>query len=405
MKKITFLITLLIMPIIAIGQTFDFNGTDDGFTPAGSCTLTTNPTFLGVDLTGGGTNPAFGTATAEVNAGSNPFAGVTIKNSDPAGPTLMRISYPKAGGRIYVNLDITAGDTDYKTYWFDLSNADWAGTENDVKVHFKDAGNTTYTIPTAGVTLEIDKIQFVDIVPREEKLVYEFNTDGDDEGFSTLVDATTTVTGGSITITPSAPGTNIAKVTNNLNSVNATTNSHMHIVYQNLSSDNNQLRLQFRSSLDNYDEFIGTNTSINQNMTSFETISLDLATLKPTEWFGLAQDIQLNIRNTNNTGNSSSAGNFVIDRIVFNNNTTLDIDDVNTTTFNISPNPANDIIKVTATSDIESVRIFDITGKLMSKGGVSVSNEINVAILNAGVYFINITFVNGNQLSKKIIKN
>ena len=140
-------------------------------------------------------------------------------------------------------------------------------------------------------------------------------------------------------------------------------------------------------------------------MTSFETISLNLATLKPNEWSGLAQDIQLAIRNTNNTGYSSSAGNFVIDRIVFNNNTTLDIDDVNTTTFNISPNPANDIIKVTATSDIESVRIFDITGKLMSKGGVSVSNEINVAILNAGVYFINITFVNGNQLSKKIIKN
>ena len=130
-----------------------------------------------------------------------------------------------------------------------------------------------------------------------------------------------------------------------------------------------------------------------------------MATLKPTEWSGLAQDIQLAIRNTNNTGNSSSAGDFVVDRIVFNSNATLGIDDVNTTTFNISPNPANDIIKVTATSDIESVRIFDITGKLMSKGGVSVSNEINVAILNAGVYFINITFVNGNQLSKKIIKN
>ena len=403
MKKITFLITLLIMPIIAIGQTFDFNGTDDGFTPSGSCTLTTNPTFLGVDLTGGGANPAFGTATAGVNAGLNPFAGVTIKNSDPAGPTLMRISYPKAaGGRIYVNLDITAGDTDYKTYWFDLSNADWAGTENDVKVHFKDAGNTSYTIPTAGVTLEIDKIQFVDIVPREEKLVYEFNTNGDDEGFSTLVDATTTVTGGSLVVTPD--GGAIAKVTNGVNSVNAAANTYVHIVYKNNSATNNQIRFQFRSDGDNYVGFFGANSSINQSMGSFETLDIDLASARP-EWTGTAQDFQVALRNTANAGNATDAnGTLEIDRIVFDNNATLNIEQFNTNEISIYPNPAKNVVNISANSEIKMVRVLDITGKLVLTENALSNNSINVSNLKTGVYILNVTLANGNQSTKKLIK-
>jgi len=403
MKKITFLITLLIMPIIAIGQTFDFNGTDDGFTPSGSCTLTTNPTFLGVDLTGGGANPAFGTATAGVNAGLNPFAGVTIKNSDPAGPTLMRISYPKAaGGRIYVNLDITAGDTDYKTYWFDLSNADWAGTENDVKVHFKDAGNTSYTIPTAGVTLEIDKIQFVDIVPREEKLVYEFNTNGDDEGFSTLVDATTTVTGGSLVVTPD--GGAIAKVTNGVNSVNAAANTYVHIVYKNNSATNNQIRFQFRSDGDNYVGFFGANSSINQSMGSFETLDIDLASARP-EWTGTAQDFQVALRNTANAGNATDAnGTLEIDRIVFDNNATLNIEQFNANEISIYPNPAKNVVNISANSEIKMVRVLDITGKLVLTENALSNNSINVSNLKTGVYILNVTLANGNQSTKKLIK-
>ena len=403
MKKITFLITLLIMPIIAIGQTFDFNGTDDGFTPAGSCTLTTNPTFLGVDLTGGGTNPAFGTATAGVNAGLNPFAGVTIKNSDPAGPTLMRISYPKAaGGRIYVNLDITAGDTDYKTYWFDLSNADWADTENDVKVHFKVAGNTTYTIPTAGVTLEIDKIQFVDIVPREEKLVYEFNTDGDDEGFSTLVDATTTVTGGSLVVTPD--GGAIAKVTNGVNSVNAAANTYVHIVYKNNSATNNQIRFQFRSDGDNYVGFFGANSSINQSMGSFETLDIDLASARP-EWTGTAQDFQVALRNTANDGNATDAnGTLEIDRIIFDNNATLNVEQFSANEISIYPNPAKNVVNISANSEIKMVRVLDIAGKLVLTENALSNNSINVSNLKTGVYILNVILANGNQSTKKLIK-
>jgi len=409
MKKNILLISLFLIPFLAIAQgPWEFTTGSSDYSDWSKSACSENQTDGIWELTtNGGNNPNITNATAGVDADANQFAAITLRLSAGA-PTFMRLRFPnETGSYVYKPIVLDPSETDFVTYYIDASNANWTGTVNDIRFQFKDDNGSTSGVnhTSTGETIEIDRIEFINEIPRPEKLVYEFDTDGDDEGFSTLVDATSVTAGGSITITPSAPGTDIAKVTNGINSVNATTNSHMHIVYQNLSSDNNQLRMQFRSSVDNYVAFIGANTSINQNMTSFETISLDLATLKPTEWSGLAQDIQLAIRNTNNTGNSSSAGDFVVDRIVFNSNATLGIDDVNTTTFNISPNPANDIIKVTATSDIESVRIFDITGKLMSKGGVSVSNEINVTILNAGVYFINITFVNGSQLSKKIIKN
>lgn len=402
MKKITFLITLLIIPIITIGQTFDFNGTDDGFTPAGSCTLTTNPTFLGVDLTGDGTNPAFGTDTAGVDADLNSFAGVTIKNSDPAGPTFMRISYLKAaGGRRYVNLDITAGDTDYKTYWFDLSNADWAGTEDDVKVHFKGAGNTTYTIPIAGVTLEIDKIQFVDELPREEKLVYEFNTGGDDEGFNTILDATTTVTGGSLVVTPD--GGAIAKVTNEVNSVNAAANTHVHIIYKNNSATNNQIRFQFRSDGDNYVGFFGANSSINQSMGSFETLDIDLASTRP-EWTGTAQDFQVALRNTANAGNVTDAnGTLEIDRIVFDNNATLNIEQFNANEISIYPNPAVNFVTVKGLNTLSKVQLFDVLGKVVFEATELLNDQFSVEAFNSGVYLLKLTDENNSTITKRLI--
>lgn len=402
MKKITFLIILLIIPIITIGQTFDFNGTDDGFTPVGSCTLTTNPTFLGVDLTGDGTNPSFKNETAGIDADTNPFAGVTIKNSDPAGPTFMRVSYPKAsGGRRYVNLDITAGDADYKTYWFDLANADWAGTEDDIRVHFKATGNTTYTIPTAGVNLEIDKIEFVAEVPREEKLVYEFNTGGDDEGFNTILDATTTVTGGSLVVTPD--GGAIAKVTNGVNSVNAAANTHVHIVYKNNSATNNQIRFQFRSDGDNYVGFFGANSSINQSMGSFETLDIDLASARP-EWTGTAQDFQVALRNTANAGNATDAnGTLEIDRIVFDNNATLDVEQFNASEISIYPNPAINFVTVKGLNTLSRVQLFDVLGKVVFEATELLNDQFSVEAFNSGVYLLKLTDENNSIITKRLI--
>ncbi len=410
MKKITLITILLVFPILAIGQTFDFSNSDDGWSAVSGFTVANGASFMTLTTVDGDgllKNPACGTTAAGVDTTVNSFIGVTIRNNDATGPDFMRVSYPKTTtGRIYKNLDITTGDGSFVTYWFDLSNVtNWVGTMDDVKLHFKSAGNTDYVLPNNpdNISIDIDKIEFASELPRIEKLVYEFDTDGDAEGYETLVDATSNVAGGSFVLTPD--GGAIAKVTNGVNSVDADANSHMHIVYKNNSATNNQLRIQFKSSVDGYVAFTGTNATINPSMSGFETISLDLETLKPTEWSQTAQDVQIALRNTGNAANAAdSNGTLEIDRIVFNNSTALSIDQLEVTKFSLFPNPAKDAINITANSEIESVRIFDITGKLVLTVKDVIDNKISVNELRTGVYLVNLTFENGNKVSKRLIK-
>ncbi len=411
MKKITLITLLFVFPMLMIGQTFDFTNTDDGWSAVSGFTSTNGASAMTLTTNDGDgllKNPTCATIAAGVDTTVNNFIGVTISNNDATGPDFIRVSYPKTTiGRIYKNLDITTADSGFVTYWFDLSNAtNWIGTMNDVKLHFKSAGNSDYFLPNSpnNVSIDIDKIEFVDALPRVEKQAYEFDTDGDKEGWSTEVDATTVVSGGSLTLTPTAVGSAIAKVTNGVNSVDADANSHMHIVYRNLSADNNQLRIQFKSSVDNYVSFSGTNVSINLSMASFETISIDLETLKPAEWSQTAQDLQLALRNTANPGNASSAGDLVIDRIVFDNNMTLSIDQIAASSFTLYPNPARNSVNISINSEIESVRIFDITGKLVLSQGTVGDRGIDITNLQTGVYLFNVRLANGNQATKKLIK-
>lgn len=405
MKKITLTFLLTVVCLISFGQTFNFNGSDEGWTETTGCSISTTSTDLSVDLNGDGTNPNFGTLTAGVDGSVNKFVGINILNSNPNGPTFMRVSYPKAtSGRVYINLEITAGDVDYKTYWFDLTNADWGdATEDDIKIHFKAAGNTNYTVPTDGVSVLFNQISFVDALPREEKLAYEFDTNDDFEGWDNLVDATATVQGGSLIISPS--GSSIAKVTNTVNAVNADENNYMYIFYKNLSPTNNQLRIQFRSSIDDYSAYTGTNVTINQSMSEFEALAIDLETAKPTEWSGTTQDFQIAIRNTNNDGNGASAdGDLEIDRIVFSNDATLSSKDLQLSNTQFYPNPANERLFIKTEDALKAIDIFDVTGKNVLTT-TNFRDSIDISTLNRGLYLVKITAVNESTMVKKLIKD
>ncbi|WP_228853002.1 T9SS type A sorting domain-containing protein [Aegicerativicinus sediminis] len=405
MKKITLTFLLSIICLMGFGQTFDFNGTDDGWTETVGCAISATSTALSIDLTGDATNPNFGTLTAGIDGSVNKFVGINVLNSNPNGPTFMRVSYPKStSGRVYINMEITAGDEDYKTYWFDLANAEWGdATEDDIKIHFKATGNSNYTVPAEGVSILFNQISFVDAIPRQEKLVYEFDTGDDFEGWDNLVDASATVQGGSLIISPT--GGAIAKVTNTVNAVNADGNNYMYIFYKNLSPSNNQLRIQFRSSIDGYTAYTGTNVTINQSMSEFEALSINLETAKPTEWSGTTQDFQIAIRNTNNGGNVASAdGDLEIDRIVFSNDATLSSKDLQLSYIQFYPNPAKERLFIKTEDALEAVDIFDVTGK-----NVLTSNHfrdsIDISTLNRGLYLVKITAVNQSIMVKKLIKD
>ncbi|MBL7895432.1 MAG: T9SS type A sorting domain-containing protein [Bacteroidia bacterium] len=68
---------------------------------------------------------------------------------------------------------------------------------------------------------------------------------------------------------------------------------------------------------------------------------------------------------------------------------------------NLSPNPAHSKIVINASDKIESVEVYDISGKLISTH--SNTNEIDVSELTQGMYFLRMNF--GNEIvTKKFIK-
>lgn len=398
MKKITFLFILLISTLANAQGPWEFNNDHTGWTE-GACSATDTPTTV-ILTTNGGTNPTFGNLTAGIDATNNKYAAITLKNS-ANGPTFLRVSYPNGtGGRVFKATTISTGDASFITYYIDLTNANWTGTVDDVKLHFKtddgSSGGANYT--STGETIEIDKIEFVQY---PERYVYEFNTDTENW---TENNATVTVSGGVLTIDPTV-GTS-GKAIQSLYSTKTVNASWIHIVYKNNSALNNQIRFQFKYDTDGFVSFKGTNVAINQSMGAFEVLSIDLSAIA--EWSGanITKDFQIILRDTNNAGNVASAGTFEIERIEFNNSSTLSNNSFNSNTSKVSlyPNPANESISFTSFDEVESVSIYDITGKKVIDVVMFTNNSINVSDLNSGIYFTQITLLNGSSKTIKFIK-
>ncbi|AJR04905.1 T9SS type A sorting domain-containing protein [Siansivirga zeaxanthinifaciens] len=397
MRKFYTLFLLAVLPILGFSQTFDFTNADGGWTGVQS-SLTLNPTSITLDFV---TNqaPKLRHATAGVtNPVTNGVIAITLKNNSSVNE--IRFVYEKlatGSGTAGVVIPITPNTNYYKTYVIDLSgDAEWdnnaaGGTQNALDFAFREPGgaNGNVNVDSDG-SIEIDKVEF--IPNRPEKTVYTFDNDGDPEGWSDLVDATTSVSGGSLIVTPTAGA--IGKVTNSTFSVNATNNAYMHIVYKNLSPTNNQLRIQFRSTFDNYTSFNGATITISQSMAGFETLDIDLQTLKPTEWTGNAQDLQVALRNSANAGNVANAdGNLEISQIVFDNNITLSTNrqELNASNFSFYPNPANNVVYFKGNSQITKAAIYDITGKQVFETSRISNNSLDISKLKSGLYLLSVT--------------
>lgn len=68
---------------------------------------------------------------------------------------------------------------------------------------------------------------------------------------------------------------------------------------------------------------------------------------------------------------------------------------------NVFPNPASDKINITGITTESYLVIFDVNGKLMERGRLKKSNSsINTSEYQNGIYFYQITGLNGNQIGK-----
>ena len=95
-----------------------------------------------------------------------------------------------------------------------------------------------------------------------------------------------------------------------------------------------------------------------------------------------------------------SSGDIAVSKIVLNGTTTLNIDEINSGSFTIYPNPVYDKISVNGIQNINSVKIFNSLGALVKHSNSA--NDIDVSDLSKGIHFIQVD--NGNIMTKKFIK-
>ncbi|KRP27894.1 MAG: hypothetical protein ABS28_04120 [Cryomorphaceae bacterium BACL22 MAG-120619-bin32] len=397
MKKLYILFLLTALPFMGFGQTFDFTNAVDGWDAATTgATLTANSTFVAVNLTEAVNNPKIGSATAGVDGVTNKICAVTLQNLSASGPTFMRISFAKTGGRIYIQQDITAGDTGYVTYYFDLTNADWGNDvpENDIQVHFKAAGNANYAAPVGGVTLNIDKIEFLTSIPTIERQTYNFDTDNDSESWSATNGTIVSVASGVLTFAPTVDKYAKLSMFGGLYHVNLSIVNAMNVTLTNLSTDDDELRLVVDGNI------IETKL-ISVSDGSEKSYRFDVSSLT-----GNTSDISLAFRNADQPvtpGWSSGTGNFVINSIIFDNTLSVnDIDYRDDASILIYPNPVQNTLKVNASKDITKIEVYNILGQnvLSNKN----SNTLNVQGLIKGTYIAKIHQDNDTISTKRFIK-
>ena len=394
MKKITLLFLLAILPMVGFAQIFDFTNTDDGWNALNSFTSANGATFMTLTtVPGDGTlkNPTVKNATTGADASTNAFVGVTIRNNDANGPTFLRISYPKPdGGRRNIEQDITAGDTDFVTYWFDMTHAEWTGTMDDIKIHFKNAGNTDYILPNTSVTIDIDKIEFASSVPTTENNVYNF--DSSDEGWNDTTRCTVAAVGGDLEVTLTG-GTSNSKVALTGFYINATNNAFAHITLKNNTNDD-QLKLVYTSGTGSKTKTMAITTMD----ATYMTYDFDLGA--DTEWTGNVEDIKLTF---DDTATQEGSGVFLIDKIVFDNDAILSVNKNELTNFTLYPNPVNSRLNFNSLTDISKIEIYNLMGQRLLQYKNFSTNSFDISTLSSGVYLINVEDVENKSITKKII--
>ena len=82
----------------------------------------------------------------------------------------------------------------------------------------------------------------------------------------------------------------------------------------------------------------------------------------------------------------------------------LDLNDNKSTSFTISPNPTNDLIKVGFDGVVSNYSIIDVMGKTVSSGYLNTNNTIDVDGLSNGMYILKLESEN-KILTEKFIVN
>jgi hypothetical protein len=83
-------------------------------------------------------------------------------------------------------------------------------------------------------------------------------------------------------------------------------------------------------------------------------------------------------------------------------NSTAKSNQITSNNFNVYPNPVTDKLTISTDEKISIIKLYDLTGKLLIENNNSKTLDVNT--LQNGVYFVSVTFLNGNISTKKVVK-
>ncbi len=89
--------------------------------------------------------------------------------------------------------------------------------------------------------------------------------------------------------------------------------------------------------------------------------------------------------------------------IWYGNSLILSLYENNPLKFLAYPNPTNDLITIQSETTISSIKIYNNLGQLVLSNGHK--NSINISPLKSGIFFLNITDLNGTEGTTQVIKN
>jgi hypothetical protein len=80
--------------------------------------------------------------------------------------------------------------------------------------------------------------------------------------------------------------------------------------------------------------------------------------------------------------------------------------DVIANRYGIYPNPVNDMLYINNATDIQSVSVYAVNGKLVNtyRNNTEMVLQVNTSLLNQGLYLLKITSVDGRVEMSKFIK-
>ena len=472
--KITYLLIILPLLIFAQGP-WEFNtpSNSEGWTVSQGSTgapgnLTATGTAIEYTTITGGTstsrNPTFTNASANVDANINNQIEVNLKNG--SGATYLRLSATIGGVVTTYNSLITAGNTSYNIYTFNLTAT---GIISALSLEFKLYDGTTsgnnyvpQTAPsTVGTVISIDYIRPKNFVA---PIKNTYNFDSTAEGFINLTRAT------AVQATESSNGTlkvncNTANANNGKVSLSPAvyrvegTNIYAHITLKNTSnntlfqlngkvagvatafnpiqtytiSDTEYKTYDFDlTTWDNGYQFPELNFGVKatwlatatyligdivisgntfcKNLTGANSVSPALPHTDTTNW--VIVNASGTIADASPATNGAILGGALninpltnsvyIDSIVFNN--ILSAADFGNVnnTISLYPNPANDVLNISSSNSITKIEVYDIQGRNVATNNNS--SNVNVVSLGKGVYIIKVAQENGSVITKQFIK-